>query len=323
MTEEWRRMRDQGDSVAVVSMDLSKAFDVIQHSLLLAKLKAYGLDQASCALIKDYLSSRNQRVKIGDTFSEWLHARRGVPQGSILGPMFFNIFINDIFLFCGDVKLNAYTDNHQINSSVSDPVVLDGRMRNAVETANQWYQQNGMLANESKHQALILGKSEHTFSFPTKDLIDILGMNIDNNLNFHNYISLICKKVNQFNVMLRFRNLISKDILVKLYKAYILPHFDYCSTVWHFCSANNRDKIEALNKRILRFILSDFESPYNVLLDRVNCLQLHDQRICKFLTTLYKSLFFTSYPAYMRNMFSFRSTSYNMRGNYHTGNAQT
>ena len=69
MAEEWRRMRDQGDTVAVVSMDLSKAFDVIQHSLLLAKLKAYGLDQASCALIKaDYLSSRNQRVKIGGTF---------------------------------------------------------------------------------------------------------------------------------------------------------------------------------------------------------------------------------------------------------------
>jgi len=66
--------------------------------------------------------------------------------------------------------------------------------------------------------------------------------------------------------VLRFRNLISRDILVKLYKAYILPHFDYYSTVWHFCSANNRDKIEALNKRILRFILSDFESPYNVLL---------------------------------------------------------
>ena len=144
MTEEWRRMRDQGDTVAVVSMDLSKAFDVIQHSLLLAKLKAYGLDQASCALIKNYLSSRNQRVKIGDTFSEWLHVRRGVPQGSVLGPMFFNIFINDIFLFCGDVKLNAYADDHQIYSSDSDPVALDERMRNAVETANWWYRQNGI-----------------------------------------------------------------------------------------------------------------------------------------------------------------------------------
>ena len=141
-------------------------------------------------------------------------------------------------------------------------------------------------------------------------------MNIDNNLNFHDYISLICIKVNnQFNAMLRF-SLICKDTLVKLYKAYILPPFDYCSTVWHFFSANNRVKIEAVNKRILRFILNDFESPYNVLLDRVNTLQLHDQRICKFLTIQYKSLFFTSYPAYMKNMFSFRCNSYNMRGNY-------
>ena len=96
----------------------------------------------------------------------------------------------------------------------SDPVALDSRMRIAVETANRWYRQNGMLANESKHQALILGKSEHT-SFPTKESIDILAMNIDYNLNFQNYISLICKKVNnQFNVMLRFRNLISEDTVL-------------------------------------------------------------------------------------------------------------
>ena len=116
--------------------------------------------------------------------------------------------------------------------------------------------------------------------------------------------------------MLRFRNLIPKDTLVTLYKAYIFPYFDCCSTVWHFCSANNRYNIEALNKRIPRFILNDFESPYNVLLDRVNCLLYHDQRICKFLTILYKSLFFTGYPAYMRKKFSFRCASYNMRGHY-------
>ena len=75
--------------VAIVSMDLSKVFNVIQHGLLLAKLKAYGVDEGSCALLKDYFSGRQQRVKIGDTFSNWAGTKRGVPQGTVLGPMFF------------------------------------------------------------------------------------------------------------------------------------------------------------------------------------------------------------------------------------------
>ena len=83
----------------------------------------------------------------------------------------------------------------------------------------------------------------------------------------------ICKKVNnQLNVMIRFRKLISKAALIKLYKAFILPHFYYCSSVWHFCGTRNTDKIEVLNKRILRFILGDFESEYYNLLDKVICM---------------------------------------------------
>ena len=94
-----------------------------------------------------------------------------MPQGSVLGPMFFNIFINDIFLFCGDVNLNGSADDQQIYLSDSDPVALDGRMRNAVETANWWYRQNAMLANESKYQALILGKSNTPSRFLQRNLL--------------------------------------------------------------------------------------------------------------------------------------------------------
>ena len=78
MTEEWRSMRDDGQLVRIVSMDLSKAFDVIQHPLLLAKFKAYGLDKDSCALFRHYLSNRQQGVQIGDTFSSWESVNRGV-----------------------------------------------------------------------------------------------------------------------------------------------------------------------------------------------------------------------------------------------------
>ena len=105
---------------------------------------------------------------------------------------------------------------------------------------------------------------------------------INNKLNFSKHISNVCKKINnQFNVMLRFRKLIRKEILFKLYKAYILPHFYYCSSVWHFCGARDADKLEALNKRILRFILGDYSSPYNTLLSKVSSTSLWVSISCK------------------------------------------
>ena len=117
--------------------------------------------------------------------------------------------------------------------------------------------------------------------------------------------------------MIRFRKLLSKATLVKLYKAFILPHLHYCSSVLHFCGARNTEKLDALNKRsLIRFILNDVESTYSTLLDKVNCVSLYNRRIHNMLILLYKSLFLTKYPIYMRNMFTFRTTSYNLRGNY-------
>ena len=114
--------------------------------------------------------------------------------------------------------------------------------------------------------------------------------------------------------MLRFRKLINKETLLKLYKTFILPHFYYCSSVWHCCGARNADKVDNLNNRILRFILQDYSSPYDILLSKVNLKSLFIRRLQNFMITLYKSLFFTNYPGYLKDMFTVRS--YNLRGNH-------
>ena len=131
-------------------------------------------------------------------------------------------------------------------------LILNNLKLHQQKKANQWYNDNGVIVNKTKHQALILGDTEYTFSFPVKESIDIFGMNIDNKLHFDKHVSSVCKKINnQLNVMIRFRKLLSKATLVKLYKAFILPHFHYCSSVWHFCGARNTEKLDALNKRSL------------------------------------------------------------------------
>ena len=104
--------------------------------------------------------------------------------------------------------------------------------------------------------------------------------------------------------------------ICKLYKAFILPHFYYCSSVWHFCGARNADKVDNLNKRILRFILQDYSSPYDILRSKVNMKSLFIRRIQNFMITLYKSLFFMNYPGYFKDMFTLRSSSHNLQGNH-------
>ena len=129
--------------------------------------------------------------------------------------MFFNMFINDLFQHVRYAKLNAYADDHQIYSSSLDPLALEGCICQEVNVAKQWYKNNGMIVKEKKHQALIMGKTKHDFSFPVNNSIDMFGMTIDNRLYFDNYVSVICTKINnQFNVMLRFQKLINKETLL-------------------------------------------------------------------------------------------------------------
>ena len=111
LTDDWRHALDKKKDVRVVAIDLSKAFDSICHNLLQAKLKAYGAQDSALKLTQSYLSGRLQRVKCNGNVSDWLPIRCGVPQGSLLGPLLFNIFVNDVNYSAAFSSIRLYADD--------------------------------------------------------------------------------------------------------------------------------------------------------------------------------------------------------------------
>ena len=116
LIQSWESELDQNGFVGTILMDLSKAYDCLSHDLIVAKLEAYGLSRPSLLLMQDYLSFRKQRTKVGSYYSNWSEIDRGIPQGSILGPLLFNVFINDIFLFVEKSMICNFADDNTLYS---------------------------------------------------------------------------------------------------------------------------------------------------------------------------------------------------------------
>ena len=124
MLEKWRKALDKRNIAGALLTDLSKAFDCLNHELLIAKLEAYGFNNSALRFIYDYLKNRMQRTKVNGSYSSWRKLLYGVPQGSILGPLLFNIFINDIFLFLEKTQIANYADDNSTYAVEKDVTTL-------------------------------------------------------------------------------------------------------------------------------------------------------------------------------------------------------
>ena len=139
-------------------MDLSKAFDCISHNLLIAKLNAYGFDRKSLVFFYSYLKRRKQCVNVNNMQSTFQTLLSGVPQGSIHGPLLFNIFINDLIGFIKKSSLYNFADDNTITAFEKDITLLKETLQNEAEIGIQWFQDNFMIVNPREFQAMIINR---------------------------------------------------------------------------------------------------------------------------------------------------------------------
>ena len=321
MIEDWRKCLSEHKIVAAMLIDLNKAFDCLPNRPLLAKLSAYGFCNDSCNLLMSYLSERKQRVKIGNSRIFWSEIIKGVPQGSILGPILFNVFIYDIFYAIENVY--NYADDNVLSCWGDSLHEVVASLESSTRTALKWFRNNLMQANPSKFQAIVFGhKSKDEICFNINDdkvkapkCVKQLGVYIDENLSFDEHISHLCiKAARQLKSLQIIAKYLSQNTKKIVFKSFILSNLNYCPLVRHICSIKNTQYVEKFQGRGLRIILNDYQSNYKALLESSGRELMYISRLKKPACFVYKSYDNTG-PGLTNDIFIKKDIHYNLRDN--------
>ena len=264
---------DTGEVTALITLDYSKAFDRINHNLLLAKLKYYGCSDLAILWFQNYLKDRKQVVKIGNSVSGKQDITEGVPQGSVLGPTLFVLFIADIIWWrLPGLKFHFYADDTQIYTSFNlHSALLGATMINKQLMAiSEWNRANGLLLNLQKCGGSIIGSTtnrnavlhkikklikidDHILEF--NDSIKSLGVYIDCELKFQNHVnSVLAKCYAKFGYLYQFKQYLDSSTKWKLCNTLMLTNFDYCSSVYYaHLTVEYKNKIQVFQNTCLRY----------------------------------------------------------------------
>ena len=191
MLELFKKGLDQGNAAGALLTDISKTFDCINHELLIAKMEAYGFDHSSLTYICSYLSDRKQRTKINNSFSSWCNIKSGVPQCSILGPLLFNIYLDDLFYFTEEIGIMNYADDTTPYAIANDTLSLLNILEKNVEILTTWFKNNYFKMNADKCKLLVSNHEEDASILINGEIVEgnksvkLLGLKIDNELNFN------------------------------------------------------------------------------------------------------------------------------------------
>ena len=295
--------QEKGDFVCSIFLDFSKAFDTIDHSILLAKLHKYGIHMDAHKWLTNYISHRTQFVCIKGCFSNKAQLHCGVPQGSILGPLLFLIYINDL---CNISKIFSpimFADDTTLVLSNSNFESLIRDANNGLGAFVKWFKINKLSLNIKKSNFIIfsgkkvynkdLSKIEiESIQMPQVASTRFLGIIIDESLSWREQIFDVCRKVSKsIGIIRRVRNLISKKCLLTLYYSLIYPYLSYCNIVWGSTFTTSLQKIKILQNRFVRLatrsVWDATSAPLFLQLQILNIYDINKYLICLFMYQIF------------------------------------
>ena len=282
-----------------VFIDLAKAFDTIDHNILLEKLMNYGIRGVVLNYFKDYLNSRSQYVSINGVNSDSLYVRCGVPQGSILGPILFLLYINDLNTVSSKLKTIMFADDTNLFITGNSIGEIEERMNTELMLVNTWFQANLLSLNVTKTSFMIFSRKKNlTANILINDVqlhrqyeTKFLGVILSADLKWQKHIDIIANKTSKnIGIISKVRHLLPENLTRTLYLTLVDPYISYCNLVWSAPHCTGQlDKIFKLQKKYCRLItFSDFTAHSRPLFQRLSILSVYDKYKYQLLIYIYK-----------------------------------